>query len=162
MRFVKKLLLSVGLGIILTFALWTQTDSVYADSNDFFILDKADGGQEAVEILINKGGGVWDEYDKQAHENPELVWQENLANQIQTWIMTWDSLIFFLIDALQFLSQLGLLIGVLMIIFVGYQYASYSITWVEPKQSYIGDAITGILVISFSYAILQIITEAFL
>ena len=136
---------------------------VYAQADDFFILPKDDGGADsAVERLTNEGGNVWDQYDKEAYTNPALVWEENIGNQLSSGILTRDSIIYYLVVLLQFLSQLGILIWVLMIIFVGYQYASYSITGQDPKTSYITHAIAWILVISFSYAILNILRNAFL
>lgn len=139
------------------------TAGVYGQADDFFILPKDDNGADAaVERLINKWGGVWDQYDTEAYTNPALVGEENVGNQLSSGIMTWDTLINYLVLLLQFLSQVGILVWVLMIIFVGYQYATYSITGQDPKTSYITDAIVGILVISFSYAILNILRNAFL
>jgi TRAP-type C4-dicarboxylate transport system permease small subunit len=59
---------------------------------------------------------------------------------------------------------LGLVIGALMIIYAGYQYAMSSFDGWDPSkgQAAIKNALYGILVIIFSYALIRIVTRAFL
>ena len=160
MHYIMRWLIMSVLGMMWWLLLVT---GVYAQGDDFFIIPKDDGGADAaVERIINKWGGVWDQYDTEAYTNPALVGEENVGNQLSSGIMTWDTIINYMVLLLQFLSQVWILIWVLMIIFVGYQYASYAITGQDPKTSYIRDALIGILVISFSYAILNILRNAFL
>ncbi len=63
----------------------------------------------------------------------------------------------------KFISQLGILVGAIMIIFAGYEYAMYvfndGIGQANQKLKY---AIIGVVVIVFSYAIMKIVTTAFL
>jgi hypothetical protein len=58
----------------------------------------------------------------------------------------------------------GILIGALMIIYAGYIYASSIFTGKESGwgKTAITNAIIGVLVIAFSYAIMKIITSAFI
>lgn len=63
---------------------------------------------------------------------------------------------------MRFLSQLALVIGAAMIIFAGYKYASAAFTGKPGGQEDIKNAIIGILIVVFSYAIIKILTSAFL
>ncbi|MDR0650318.1 MAG: hypothetical protein LBG59_02685 [Candidatus Peribacteria bacterium] len=47
-----------------------------------------------------------------------------LKQQIATGIMNWNTILQYLIYLTRFVSQIGLFIGALMIIFAGYKYAT--------------------------------------
>ena len=76
-------------------------------------------------------------------------------------IMTWDTLLDYVVYVVKFLSQIGLLIGAIMIIYAGYMYAT-EIFGGKPSagKEAIQNAIIGVLVISFSYAIMKLLTSA--
>lgn len=140
--------------------------SLAQSANDLIVVPEGSQSADAKVIDLqnksNYSGSLWDEYDRTAYKDSQIAGENNLANQIRTWIMTWDTLIFYLVFLLQLLSQVGILVWVLMIIFVGYQYASYSIANTEPNPGYIYNAIIGIFVIIFSYAILNLLQNMFL
>jgi len=99
---------------------------------------------------------VWDNYNNQAS------WL-NTAQQIASGVMDRDTILDYGVYILRFLSQAGLLVGALMFIYTGYKYIMAVITGDgEPNKSLIKNAITWILIIIFSYAIMRILTRAFL
>ena len=79
-------------------------------------------------------------------------------------IFTWDTLLDYLVYLVKFLSQLGIFIGACFIIYAGYIYASNVFTGKEPSsgKTAISNAVIGVIVITFSYAIMRAITVAFL
>ena len=134
-----------------------------AEASDFFVIPEWDASSSRhVEDLTNAGGTVWEDYREKSTSAWDLAWGENLGNQLRTWIMTWDTFIHFLIFALQFLTQFGILVWVAMFIFNGYKYATYAISNKEVWSTGLNHAIFGILLIIFSYAILNILRNAFL
>ncbi|MDR2191129.1 MAG: hypothetical protein LBP53_08450 [Candidatus Peribacteria bacterium] len=87
----------------------------------------------------------------------------SLKEQMATGIMNWDTILNYLVYVVKFLSQIGLLIGALMIIYAGYLYASSVFGGkTNTGNSAIKNAIIGVLVISFSYAIMKFFTAVFL
>ncbi len=99
---------------------------------------------------------VWDIYNDQAS------WL-NTAEQIASGVMDRDTILDYGVYILRFLSQAGLLVGALMFIYTGYQYIMSVITGDgDPSKDLITHAIYGILIIIFSYAIMRILTRAFL
>ena len=75
--------------------------------------------------------------------------------------MNRNTLIDYFVYAVRFMSQLALLFGSVMIIYTGYKYALASFTG-EPNNDGIKNAVYGILVVVFAYAIIKILTIAFL
>ncbi len=131
------------------------------DSNDFEIIPKASSGWEvetAVKAVGNEWGNVWDNYNEQADK------LDNVGDQIASGIMTRDTLLDYIVYLVRFLSQIGILIGVLMIIYAGYLYASsiFSPSNMSKGKSALTNAIIGVLVVAFSYAIMKLLTSAFL
>jgi hypothetical protein len=104
----------------------------------------------------NNSKHVWDIYNDQAS------WL-NTAEQIASGVMDRDTILDYGVYILQFLSQAWLLVGALMFIYTGYKYIMSVITgdW-APDKKLIQNAIYGILIIIFSYAIMRILTRAFL
>jgi divalent metal cation (Fe/Co/Zn/Cd) transporter len=76
--------------------------------------------------------------------------------------MTRDTILDYAVLLLRFLSQVGLMIGGIMIVYAGYRYILNVLEAAEPDPSLIKNAIIGIMVIIFSYAIMRILTRAFL
>lgn len=87
----------------------------------------------------------------------------NTAEQIASGVMTWNTILDYGVLLLKFLSQAGMLVWALMFIWTWYQYIMSVITWDwAPWNKNIKQAIYGILIIIFSYAIMRILTRAFL
>lgn len=94
--------------------------------------------------------------------NDQASWL-NTAEQIASGVMDRNTILDYGVYILKFLSQAWLLVGALMFIYTGYQYIMSVINWSgEPSKKYIQQAIYGILIIIFSYAIMRILTRAFL
>lgn len=80
--------------------------------------------------------------------------------------MTRNTLIGYVVYLVRFLSQLALVIGAVMIIYAGYIYATgifqASGDGTAEGNKAIRYAIEGIVVVASSYAIMRILTSAFL
>lgn len=106
-------------------------------------------------IMTGDEKSVWTKYNTEAKK---LSTEE----QFVSGVMTWDTIFDYAIIFLKFLSEAGIAIGGLQIIRVGYQYIMSVINGENPHQNLIKQAIIGILVIIFSYAIMRILTRTFL
>lgn len=131
-------------------------------TNDFEIIPLANSGEvveQAVQDVGSKGGSVRDTYNKQAKNLENQV-----GNQLASGIMTRDTLLDYVVYLVRFLSQIWLLIGWIMIIYAGYLYATTIFWWGDATKgkTAITNAIIGILVIAFSYAIIKLLTSAFI
>ncbi|GHW02477.1 hypothetical protein AGMMS50249_2630 [candidate division SR1 bacterium] len=120
--------------------------------------DKTD--QELANIITGisqTGGNVVNEYNKQASGL-------SLPDQLATGIMNWDTIIYYLVYLIKFLSQLGMFIGGIMIIYAGYLYATsiFGGKGETTAKQAIKNAIIGVVVITFAYAIMKIFTAMFL
>lgn len=129
-------------------------------ANNFEIIPQADSGgkvEKAVEDVWSQWGRVWDKYNEQASGMKGQV-----GNQLASGIMTRDTLLDYVVYLVRFLSQVGLLIGGLMVIYAGYLYATTIFGWWDATKwkKAITNAIIGILVIAFSYAIMKLLTSA--
>ena len=138
---------------------------VLADENDvkFEIIPKVDPTdlQNVNTTILDSNDDIRDIYNQQADT---LGAQEGgTALQVASGVMNRDTIINYAIMVLRFLSQLGLLIWWLMIVYTGWKYIMAVITGDSaPSSELIKNAILGILVIIFSYAILRILYRAFL
>ncbi|AHB41628.1 hypothetical protein P148_SR1C00001G0839 [candidate division SR1 bacterium RAAC1_SR1_1] len=121
---------------------------------------------DTVEKDVNEvgvGGHVWDEYNRQATEYQE---DGNLAAQMASGIFTWDTLLDYLAYLIKFLSEIGIFVGACFIVYAGYLYATSIFNAdsgaTSKGNTAIKNAIIGVIVITFSYAIMKAITAAFL
>jgi hypothetical protein len=135
------------------------TFAIDAGSN-FEIVPQADSWgkvEQAVEKVWSQWGHVRDTYNEQASGMAGEV-----GNQLASGIMTRDTLLDYVVYLVRFLSQVGLLIGGLMVIYAGYLYATTIFGWWDATKwkKAITNAIIGILVIAFSYAIMKALTSA--
>lgn len=154
----KKTFISLIILASLAMPLW----SFAQESNDFEIIPQATSGggvTNAVEAVGQTGGDVRENYNKQASAMSGKV-----GDQLASGIMTWDTLLDYIVYLIRFLSQIGIVIGVLMIIYAGYLYATsiFNPSSMSKGKSAITNAIIGVLVVAFSYAIMKILTSAFL
>ena len=129
-------------------------------ANNFEIIPQADSGgkvEAAVDAVGSKGGHVRDTYNDQANQMSGQV-----GNQLASGIMTWSTLLDYVVYLVRFLSQVGLLIWGLMVIYAGYLYATTIFGWGDATKwkKAITNAIIGIIVIAFSYAIMKLLTSA--
>lgn len=134
-----------------------------ADDVKFEIIPKVDPTdlQQVNHDIMNTNGNIRDVYDN--HADTLGAQEGGTALQVASGVMNRDTIINYAIMVLRFLSQLGLLIGWLMVVYTGWKYIMSVITGDSaPSSELIKNAILGILVIIFSYAILRILYRAFL
>lgn len=79
-----------------------------------------------------------------------------------TWIFTWDTIIEYVVYIIKFLSQLWLVVGVMMIIYAWYKYATAVFSGKTPSTDIVKNAIMWVLIVIFAYAIIKALTAAFL
>ena len=99
-------------------------------------------------------------------ENYQKEYQKisgDLATQMATGIMDRKTLLDYVVYIVRFLSQIGLVIGALMIIYAGYLYASNVFTGsgVNEGKKAVQYAVIGVFVIVFAYAIMKLFTSLF-
>jgi len=128
---------------------------------DFEIIPKATEDVGTTVKNIGVGWEVRDKYDEQAKTYQE---QKNVWEAFASGVFTRSLILDYVVYVVQFLSQIWLLIGALMIIYAGYIYASSIFTGKEAGagNKAITNAIIWVLVIIFSYAIMKLITSAFI
>ena len=81
------------------------------------------------------------------------------SEQIATWIMNRDTLINYLVYIVQFASQLWLLVWWWFIMYAWYKYMlSIFNNWWAPSST-IKNAIIGVIIVIFSYAIMKTLTS---
>lgn len=146
-----------------TWELLSGDDSEDGQEVQLEILPKAEWSISEINDRITKnedGQHVRDTYNDIASN--ALAWPDKVDEQIASGVMTRDTIIDYGVLLLKFLSQIGLLIGGLMIIFAGYKYIMSVFSWDAPDSWLVKNAIVWVLVIIFSYAIIRILTRAFL
>lgn len=149
--------------IICMFGLLTLLSSLsFAD--DFEIIPKVKDPtqvEKSVDTVGLSGWNVWKNYNAEAQKMNSMskVW-----DQIASGIMTWDTLIHYVVYLIRFLSQVWLLIGWIMIIYAGYLYAMTIFGWWDASKwnKAITNAVVWVLITAFSYAIMKFLTSAFL
>ena len=107
------------------------------------------------------GRGVIERYNEQA-KDIEDDWDLWMA--FQTWVMSWNTLLNYVVYLMRFLNQIGILIGAIMILYAGYLYATsvFKLWDVNKAKNAIASAIKGVLIIVFSYAIWRALWMFFL
>ncbi|RKW19815.1 hypothetical protein D8B45_08340 [Candidatus Gracilibacteria bacterium] len=110
---------------------------------------------------IEQGGTVLERYSGAA---AELEQKGDLGAAFETGVFSWNIVISYLVYLLRFISQLGLLIGAVMILYAGYQYATFIFGFGDPSKAKttINRAIQGVLILVFSFAIWRGLTAMFL
>jgi hypothetical protein len=88
-----------------------------------------------------------------AHE--DLSFSERWAG----WILEIDDIMNYMVQIIQFLSQLGLVVWTIFIMYAGYKYIISVLNSQKTPSSTIKNAIIWILIIIFSYAIMRILTS---
>ena len=158
---------------------------VYADvKNQFHILPEVTNKTNIQKItkIVSDGKEyswatekiVWEEVDSDEVDSWSSVMERyqtiagsdkySLEEKMAAWVINWDSILEYLIYLIRFISQVWILIGAVMILYAWYCYAVAIFHNSGPSQgsSAIKNAIIGVVIITFSYAIMKILTSAFL
>ncbi len=151
----KKTILAAIL--LWTTFLWT----IGFAQNDFEIIPEAINSGEVVEA-VNTVGSEWGDVRENYNEQAEQL--DSVGDQLASGIMTRDTLLDYVVYLVRFISQIGIVIGVIMIIYAGYMYATsvFSSGNMAKWKKALTNAIVGVLVVAFSYAIIKLLTSAFL
>ena len=110
---------------------------------------------------IESAGTVLERYSGAA---AELEQKWDLGAAFETGVFSWNIVISYLVYLLRFISQLGLLIWAVMILYAGYQYATFIFGFWDPSKAKttINRAIQWVLILVFSFAIWRGLTAMFL
>lgn len=151
---------------MISFFLSSATFASLANTrNDLHIIPESQSSNQEldqkVKEIAKKPGQVIENYNQQA-EDLSKKW--DLGSAFATWIFNRDLILLYIAYLVQFLSQLGMLIWWVMVVYAGYLYAGtiFNFGDVPWAKKAITQAIQGILVITFSYAILKILTSMFI
>ena len=152
--------------LLISFILSTPTFASLANTrNDLHIIPETQESNEEldkkVKDIAKNPGRVLETYNNKADE---LAQKGDLGSAFATGIFNRDLILLYIAYLVQFLSQLGMLIWGILVVYAGYLYAGtifgfWDVKWAKTA---IEQAIKGILVISFSYAILKILTSMFI
>jgi len=156
---IAKIMLKLSISLWALFGIFSF--AVYAQDVDFAIIPEADnaGIIDEVEKVAQKPGEVMDTYKEIANKQWRTLW-----DKMASWIMNWDTILDYVVYLVKFLSQLGLLVGACMFIYAGYLYASSVFSGGDAGNANkaVKNAIIWIVVLSFSFAILKILTSMFI
>lgn len=164
MNKLKSLIFTAFLLITL---LLPQTQAANNTRNDLYIIPETrEKTEEIREIItdiwqITASGSVIDRYNAKAEEIDK---KGDLGTAFSTGVFTRTTILNYLSYLMKFLSQLGLLIWGIMVVWAGYQYATviFGTGSTNEAKAAISYAIKGILVIIFSYAIFRALTSMFI
>ena len=152
--------------LLISFILSIPTFASLANTrNDLHIIPETQESTEEldkkVKDIAKNPGKVLEIYNNKADE---LAQKGDLGSAFTTGIFNRDLILLYIAYLVQFLSQLGMLIWGIMVVYAGYLYAGsiFGFSNIPQTKTAIKNAITGILVISFSYAILKILTSMFI
>ena len=138
------------------FPMFTNADSDL-DVDWFEIMPKLSWWQitevnEAIKEIWGKGWEVWKTYNSKADKL-------KTSEQIASWIMNRDTLMNYLVFIVQFLSQLWILVWACFIMYAWYKYMLSVFSWWKTASSTLKNAIIGVIIVIFSYAIMRILTS---
>lgn len=131
------------------------------DNNDldwFNIIPELDqeqvtNAQQAIQNVWQTWKQVWKTYRQTA--DSWLTTSEQLA----TWIMNRNTIMDYLVFVVQFISQLWITVWVVFIMYAWYQYMISVFNDSKPWTSMLKNAIIGVIIVIFSYAILKTLTS---
>ncbi len=158
-------------GILLLLACTMSIAPLMTFATDFEVIPEANSKNLGGEVdcvawttttgCATKGKTVRDRYNNQSkiYDNAR---KPDLWASFATGIFSRNSVLEYIIYIVKFISEIGLVIGAGMIIYAGYKYASAVFSGKSPSFSMVKDAIIGVLVIIFSYAIIKALSAAFL
>ena len=135
----------------------TNAESSDLDVEWFEIMPKLDEEETtavntAIQEIWSKGWEVWKKYNEEAGKM-------STKKQIASWIMNRDTIMNYIVFVVRFLGQLWLLVWAGFIMFAWYKYMLSVFNWNKAPSSTLKNAIIGVLIVIFSYAIMKILTS---
>ena len=107
---------------------------------------------DTIQDIWSEGWNVREKYNEAAS------WKST-SRQMASWIMNRNTIMNYLVYIVQFLSQLGLLVWAIFIMYAGYKYIISALNWWRTAGSTLKNAIIWIIIVIFSYAIMRILTS---
>ena len=109
-------------------------------------------GDAHIQAVWSEWWHVWDHYNDIADRTPT-------SQQLATWIMNRDTIMDYLVFVVKFISQLGLTVGVVFIMYAWYEYMLSVFKWWKAPSDMVKNAIIWVIIVIFSYAILKTLTS---
>jgi len=135
----------------------TNAESSDLDVEWFEIMPKLE--PEQVKKVNDAISGVASEWWKvREHYNKEADGLET-SEQLASWIMNRNTIMNYIVFVVRFLGQLWLLVWAGFIMFAWYKYMISVFNWWKTPSSTLKNAIIGVLIVIFSYAIMKILTS---
>ncbi len=136
--------------------------NIYATENDldvdgFNIIPELD--DEWINKVNKAIEEIWQTWSEVMNTYNQKALTLTTSEQISSWIMNWDTFMNYLVYIVQFLSQLWLVIWTIFIIYAWYQYMLSVFKWWKVPSSSIKNAITWIIIVIFSFAIMRTLTS---
>lgn len=124
--------------------------------DDIAIMPKGEDGVAAEKVSqVSSWGKVWKIYRDIVADGDLSLW-----DQLNSGIMSWDTILDYCVYIVKFLWEIALLMGALAIVFLWYKRITKNILWETPKWLVL--VIVWLLIIIFAYVIVKIIWSAFI
>lgn len=145
--------------LVLSFVLIGLGSTAFAQTLE--IIPQATDPQQVAKDVedVAVWGAVWEKY------NTVVAEKRSLSDQLSSGIMDWTTILDYFARFIKYLSQLGIFIWSCFVIYAGYVYATaifQNSAKVTDGNTAIKNAILGVIVITFSYAIMKAVMAAFL
>lgn len=162
-----KRIFTLLLFVVSFFWLYTSANIDRTRNNLHIIPETTYSKKDTSDIIKNiwtietSWGTVLDRYNNAASW---LQQKGDIGAAFETWVFNRNIIISYIAYLLRFISQIGLLIGAIMILYAGYQYAGYIFGFWDPNKAKetIKRAIQWVLILVFSFAIWRGLTAMFL
>ena len=102
---------------------------------------------------------IWQTWWKVMDTYREKAEKLTVTEQITWWIMNRNTLLNYIVFLVQFLSQLWLVVWWWFIMYAWYKYMISVFNWWKVPSSTVKNAIIGIIIVIFSYAIMRTLTS---
>lgn len=137
----------------------TNAESSDLDVEWFEIMPKLDEEETtavntAIQEIWSSWWHVWEIYNATANSTGFTT-----SEQLASWIMNRDTIMNYIVFVVRFLGQLWLLVWAGFIMFAWYKYMLSVFNWNKAPSSTLKNAIIGVLIVIFSYAIMKILTS---
>lgn len=139
--------------------------SAWNADDPFVLIPEAESEERVTKVKelqeIKKDKDFWTDFNT---AGDDFAWDKDIGSQMASWIITRDTILLLVVRIVKFVSNAALVVGSLMVIYAWYLYVMSAIAWDQTSQANeaIKDAIIGIVVVIFSYAIQKFVIEAFL
>jgi len=163
LRMLKKLLMFIAL-IPMVLGIFGMTSQTYAQGDAFELIPAPEASYGwTVDKLTKPWVKFWEEYNKEGDEFNKG--ERDLGAAMGSGIITWDTILTLLTQIIKFIANTSMVIGAAMFIYAWYLYVTAVYSWegqTSKANEAIKDAVIGIVLVIFSYAIQKIVVQSFL